>query len=100
MLNPGQFQDGVGSAAGVLLNLAPASVGAAAVREDTFSLTGPQTMGDVIYVATGGAGFTYTVAIPVYGRVPSANNIAIVWVNASAGAAIPANGQHRITWFH
>jgi hypothetical protein len=99
MLNPGQFQDGVGSAAGALLNLTPASLGAAAVREDTFSLTGPQTMGDVIAI-TPGAGFTFTVAVFAYGRVPSANNIAIGWVNGSAGAAVPANGQYRVTWWH
>ena len=74
-------------------SLTPASVGAATVAEQTFTVTGVQ-LGDVICVdhpsITAGVG-------PCSARVSALNQVAIAFVNPTAGALTPAAGVYRIS---
>jgi hypothetical protein len=107
MMNPGLFMDGLqGTPGSLLLNLAPASVAAATVREDTVALgpPGPQ-LGDGGFINFSGVTGVETVSIPgnvrfTAGGFNVAGNVLVQWTNASAGAAVPANGQYRVTWLH
>lgn len=72
--------------------LTPAEVAAATVVEQTFTVTGVQ-LGDVISVShpaiTAGVG-------PISARASALNQIAIAFVNATAGALTPAAGVYRV----
>lgn len=73
-------------------NLTPASVGAAAVAEQTFTVAGLTTADKVIVnppvnaTATGIAG----------ARVSAANTLAVRFVNPTAAALTPAAGVHTV----
>ena len=75
--------------------LAPASVAAATVAEETFTVTG-LTTDDIVVVnqpaisnATGVAG----------ARVSAANTLAIRFVNPTAGALVPTSGVFTVLAF-
>lgn len=73
--------------------LTPASVGAATVAEQTFTVTGVQ-LGDVVALnhpsITAGVG-------PISVRVSALNQIAIAFVNPTAGALTPAAGVYSLS---
>jgi hypothetical protein len=75
--------------------ITPASVAAATVAEQTFTVTGLSTADKVVvnHAATGNAtgigGF----------RVSAANTIAIQYINPTAGALVPGAGTYTILAF-
>lgn len=73
-------------------SLTPASVAAASAAEQTFSVQGVQ-MGDFIDVTP--PGITAGVA-PMCARVSALNQIAITFVNPTAGALTPLAGVYQI----
>lgn len=72
--------------------ITPASVAAATVAEQTFTVPGLQ-LGDFVDVTP--PGITAGVA-PICARVSALNTIAISFVNPTAGALTPAAGVYQI----
>lgn len=72
-------------------SLTPASVGAATIAEQTFTLNGVQ-VGDL--VDFNGPAITAGVS-PVAVRVSANNQVAIAFSNPTAGALTPAAGVYR-----
>lgn len=74
------------------VSLTPASVAAASAVEQTFTVQGVQ-MGDFIDVTP--PGITAGVA-PMCARVSAQNQIAVTFVNPTAGALTPLAGVYQI----
>lgn len=73
--------------------ITPASVAAAVVAEQTFTVTGLATT-DKVFVNTAGTGNATGIAGV---RVSAANTLAVSFVNPTAGALVPGAGTWKIT---